>query len=83
MTATITDMPSSVRVVKLKPYTLTELSEIYDICPRTLKKWLKPLEQEIGDKRGRFFTIPQVKIIFHNLLLPSEVLVESKLQDAA
>ena len=30
-------------------------------------------EKEIGEKQGRYYNIPQVKIIFEKLSLPSEV----------
>lgn len=63
--------------IKLKPYSITELARIYGVDPRTLKKWLIPFEQEIGIKQGRFYQIPQVKIIFEKLSLPSEILIEA------
>lgn len=63
--------------IKLKPYSITELARIYGVDPRTLKKWLVPFEQEIGVKQGRFYQIPQVKIIFEKLSLPSEILIEA------
>lgn len=61
--------------IKLKPYSITELARIYGVDPRTLKKWLIPFEQEIGVKQGRFYQIPQVKIIFEKLSLPSEIII--------
>ena len=59
--------------VKLLPYSVVELSTIYDVCDRTFKKWLKPFEQEIGKKQGRYFNISQVKIIIEKLGLPAEI----------
>jgi hypothetical protein len=58
--------------VKLLPYSVVELATIYDVCDRTFKKWLKPFEQEIGVKQGRYFNISQVKIIIEKLGLPAE-----------
>ncbi len=55
----------------LKAYSLKELAEIYGVDWRTFKKWLEPFEQEIGKKQGRYYKIPQVKIIFEKLSLPS------------
>ena len=48
---------------KLKPYSDKELSVLYTICPRTLKKWLAPHLEDLGPRRGRFYTIVQVKKI--------------------
>lgn len=57
--------------VPLKPYTLKELSALYGMNPKTLRKWLKPFQSEIGEKKGYYFQIPQVRIIFEKLDLPS------------
>lgn len=62
--------------IYLKPYSLTELSRLYDVCVRTMKKWMIPFEEEVGAKRGRYFTISQVKIIFEKLGLPGEINAE-------
>jgi len=56
--------------IEVKPYNLKDLSSIYGVCNKTLKKWLVPFEKEIGSKQGRYFSITQVKIIFEKLGLP-------------
>ena len=61
--------------IKLKPYSMTELARIYGVDPRTLKKWLVPFENEIGIKQGRFYQIPQVKLIFDKLSLPTNLTI--------
>jgi transposase-like protein len=69
-------MPQSINMdgkVKLLPYSITELCTIYDVCPRTLKKWIKPFALQIGVKQGRYFTITQVRIIIEKLGLPAEI----------
>ena len=63
-------------IVRLKPYSLTELSKLYDVCIRTMKKWLGPFEAEVGAKCGRYYTITQVKIIFEKIGVPGEIVVE-------
>lgn len=64
------------KTVPLKPYSLAELSRIYGVCVRTMKKWLAPFDEEVGKKRGRYYTISQVKMIFEKLGLPGEVHVD-------
>ena len=64
--------------VPVKPYTLTELSKIYGVCGRTLKKWISVFKEEVGEKKGRFYTIPQVKIIFQNLCFPHTMEIKEK-----
>ncbi|MDB5274462.1 MAG: hypothetical protein JWO58_2829 [Chitinophagaceae bacterium] len=56
--------------IDIKPYNLKDLSTIYGVCDKTLKKWLVPFEKEIGQKQGRYFNINQVKIIFDKLGVP-------------
>jgi hypothetical protein len=63
-------------VIKLKPYSLAELARLYEVCVRTMKKWMLPFEVDIGAKRGRYYTISQVKIIFDKLGLPAEIIME-------
>lgn len=55
----------------LKPYTLTEIAQIYGVSVRTMHQWMGPFKEKIGAKRGRYYTIPQVKVFFDNLSLPS------------
>jgi hypothetical protein len=62
--------------IPLKPYTLKELSQLYGMDWRTLKTWLEPFQKEIGQKRGRYYQIPQVRIIFQKLDLPSMIDVD-------
>ena len=40
-----------------------QLSNIYQIDPRTLKNWLKPFKNKIGERTGRLWTPKQVGII--------------------
>lgn len=56
--------------VVVKPYTLNELAELYQISWRVFRSWIKPFRDEIGEIRGRVLTIPQVKIIFEKLDFP-------------
>lgn len=55
---------------QIKPHTILELAKLYGVSDRTMKKWLKPFEPEIGNKIGYFYTIAQVKIIFEKLGTP-------------
>lgn len=59
--------------IRVKPYSLCELGKLYGVDWRTLKRWLEPFISAIGERRGRFYTIPQVKIIFDKLGLPSVI----------
>jgi hypothetical protein len=47
-----------------------DLAKIYRVDRRTLSKWLKPFEQVIGIKVGRFYSIQQVQTIIARLGQP-------------
>lgn len=40
-----------------------ELATYYGIHPRTFRKWLKPIQEKIGQRQGRFWTPKQVSLI--------------------
>lgn len=60
-------------VKEMRPYTTRELARIYGVCDRTLLKWMKPFAAEIGEKRGRYFTVAQVEAIFNKLCMPYRI----------
>lgn len=57
-------------VREIKPYSTKELASIYDVCDKTMKKWIKPFMSEVGEKNGRYYSVAQVKIIFDKLGVP-------------
>lgn len=58
--------------VEIKPYSITELANLYGVSNRTMKNWIAPHQAFLGNKVGRFFTALQVKIIFEKLGLPGK-----------
>ena len=59
--------------LEVKAYSTKELSLIYQVSDKTFKKWIDPFMDEIGQKRGRLYTINQVKTIFLKLGTPGTV----------
>jgi hypothetical protein len=53
----------------IKPQTLTSLANSYGVCVATMKKWLQELNIA---KKGRIFTIKQVKEIYNEIGSPDE-----------
>ena len=58
--------------IEIKPYSLTELSQIYGVTNRTMKNWIVKHGEAVGEKVGRLYTALQVKIIFEKLGLPGK-----------
>ena len=58
--------------IDIKPYTITELANIYGVKTRTMRNWIAPHQEIIGQKIGRIYTALQIKIIFEKLGLPAK-----------
>lgn len=65
------------KVIAIKPYNIKDLACLYGVDPSTFKRWLDRFKNELGEKTGRYFSIPQVKIIFRHLDLPSKIEMEN------
>lgn len=59
--------------LELRPYSKTELARIYGISLRCLNNWLDKFSGDIGEKRGRYFNVNQVRIIIEKLGLPGTI----------
>lgn len=57
-------------VKEIRPYSIKELAGIYNVCNKTMKKWINPFSELIGEKNGRYYSVVQVKIIFDKLGVP-------------
>ncbi|MBS1647367.1 MAG: helix-turn-helix domain-containing protein [Bacteroidetes bacterium] len=44
-----------------------EIAQIMGISLSTLDRWLKPINNKIGKKTGKFYSKRQLKIIFEHL----------------
>jgi hypothetical protein len=56
----------------IRPYTHGELALQYGVSWKTLRRWLKRYEAEIGPKMGHFYSANQVATIF-KLLGPPQI----------
>jgi transposase len=55
---------------EVKASTKKEMAAIYGVSVRTFNSWIKPFEEKVGEKRGRYYTVNQVLIIVEVLGLP-------------
>ena len=58
---------------ELKAYSKKELAEKYQVSVKTFNAWLKPFEDKKGMKRGRYYTVNQVKTMLEVLGVPGTV----------
>ncbi len=61
------------RGIQVKPYNLKELANLYQVSDKTIKRWLDHFSDELGEKYGNYYTIPQVRIIFDKLGVPGYI----------
>lgn len=54
----------------VRPYSLKELCNLYNVHNKTLYRWMEPFSADIGSRHGRFYTVLQVEIIFIKLGVP-------------
>jgi hypothetical protein len=66
-------MESTNSKLEIKPYTKKELAAVYGISPRCFYTWLKKIEHEVGPKRGKYYTLNQVRTIIEKIGLPGTV----------
>lgn len=63
-------MSTTTETTLVKPYTVKELAGLYGVSPKTLRTWLLPHKEAIGDRVSRYFTALQIQLIFDRLGLP-------------
>ncbi len=52
---------------KIKAYTPKELASLYGVSIKTLRTWLLPHQKEVGERRSKYYTARQIRIIFERL----------------
>ena len=56
--------------IKLKAYSISELSEIYGCSSKTMRKWIRSVRPRVGVRVGHYYNPKQVKDIFESLGVP-------------
>ena len=60
--------------IEIRLYTLRELAAIYGIDHRTFyNNMIEPIEEQLGKKKGRYYSIPQVELIFAIYKVPKRI----------
>lgn len=65
-------MSTTKRIVEIRSYSIGELSKLYEQSVKTMNRWLKPHNDIIGKREGRYYTVKQVKQIFELIGLPKD-----------
>lgn len=54
----------------LKAYSPKEIRNLYGVSALTYRKWTESFKDEIGELKGKYYTVSQVKIITDKLGVP-------------
>jgi hypothetical protein len=57
----------------ITPLNTTELHQIYNVSYKTFIIWLKPIKEKVGKRKGYYYSIEQLKIIFEHLGFPEKI----------
>lgn len=58
--------------LQIKLYSQKELAQLYEVSPRTLKKWIEMHDEKIGKKNGRYYSLAQIELIFNLVGIPKD-----------
>jgi hypothetical protein len=59
----------------IRPYRLKDLAEIYDVCGRTVRRWINERLPEMGPKNSKYFTVNEVTAIINAIGLPKKIIL--------
>lgn len=62
-------------LIRVEPRSLKELAQAYGVSTDVIKNWIKPFQRKIGRKRGWYYNVRQVKIIYERLGPPDTFIV--------
>ncbi|MCC7303484.1 MAG: hypothetical protein IT233_12665 [Bacteroidia bacterium] len=65
----------------LKPYMKKELAKMYNMSPRAFNSFIRDFEDEIGKKKGRYYTVKQVERLIKCVGMPRTVKVDKRSEE--
>jgi hypothetical protein len=65
--------PVTVMRFCVKPYTIKELSVMYNMCSRTFRRNIAGIQYQLGKRKGHFYSIKQIETIIAHMGRPYEV----------
>ena len=61
---------SAIPSIQLRAYSKKEVAGLYKMSNKSLTKWLKLLEDELGPRVGHYYSPKQMEIIFREYGIP-------------
>ncbi len=57
----------------IKPYRLTDLSAIFDVNYKTMRRWMNNFPSELNKRDGKYYSIRQVEFMIAQFGLPRRI----------
>ena len=57
----------------IKPYRMKDLAELYDVSPKTMRKWLKDRALQLQQRSGHYLSAADVSTIVGSLGVPQKI----------
>jgi hypothetical protein len=67
-----------IKTISIKPYKLKEIAALYGLHRDTMREWLKLIKDKVGERKGHYYNIDQVRTIFDVYKLPSYVQIKDE-----
>ena len=61
---------TEIKTIEVKPYMIGELAKHFQVSEKTFRCWLKDITERVGQRKGRYYTIKQVEMIFQEFGIP-------------
>lgn len=58
----------------IKPYRVCDLANIFDVNPKTFRKWMLQYPEELERRTGKYFSVNQVRFCIEKFGLPGKVI---------
>lgn len=62
-----------IQKIPFKAYSNKEIAVMFNVSERTWRRWVAPFRNDIGYRKGHFYTPVQVKVIFEKLGVPDAI----------
>jgi hypothetical protein len=61
---------NATKSILVRPYLTSELSVLYKVSYPTMRKWLDSIEDRVGNRIGKYYSVKQVGKIFDHFGVP-------------
>lgn len=72
--STLNNLKEKAEKAEIRPYTKKDLALLYNVSTRCFASMIHPFKESIGKKKGWYYSMRQVSIIFERCGIPDDFL---------